>query len=172
MSIFVLRLQPLYQIYMELIQLILTQSTSYCSLGKSCCRRNLASAGFQHILLIPHSASSTSNTCMRHGTACFSQITMCSFKHTSVRSYLIRISMLIFHQCNERTSVAETIHESHICKLRISKSRQFCCCHCSLPPLLPSEFDNCSSPMHFHNLLPRSHRQSITIKQRNITVNM
>jgi hypothetical protein len=79
----------------------------------------------QHILLIPHTA------CMRHDSVRFSQITMRRFKFTSVRLSLVQISTMMFPQCSERISIAETTHELHICILRISKFRHFCCCHCS-----------------------------------------
>jgi hypothetical protein len=56
-----------------------------------CCRRNVTSAGWwvivydvKHTLLVPNTLPSTATKCMRHESACFSQITMQPFKHMSV----------------------------------------------------------------------------------------
>jgi hypothetical protein len=48
-----------------------------------------------------------------------------------VRLSPIRMSMLISPQCSERISIAKTMHEMHVWRLRISISRLFCCFHCS-----------------------------------------
>jgi hypothetical protein len=77
------------------------------------------------IPLIPHIPSSPANTCMRHESACFSPNKMHRFKYRLVRLSLIRILMLIFPQCSETISIAKAMHEMHICKLRIRKSRHF-----------------------------------------------
>jgi hypothetical protein len=84
-------LQHLHWLYVKRIQLVHTHSTPCCSLRKSsCCRRNVTSASWwvimhdiQHILLILHTASSRTRKCMRHDSACFSQITMHPFKYIS-----------------------------------------------------------------------------------------
>jgi len=90
----------------------------------SCCRRNVTSAGWwvivcgiQHILLIPHTASSTTSKCMRHDGDCFYQIMKHPFKYTSVMLSPILISMLIFPQRIERISIAQTTHTKCISAL-------------------------------------------------------
>jgi hypothetical protein len=64
------------------------------------------------------------------GVTVFSQITMHRLKYATVRLSSIRISMLIFPQYSERISIVKTIHQMHMCILRISKFRHISCCHC------------------------------------------
>jgi hypothetical protein len=52
-------------------------------------------------------ASFAASKLLRHERACFFQITVHSFKYTSVRLSLMRISMLIFPQCKEKNFIAK-----------------------------------------------------------------
>jgi hypothetical protein len=94
----------------------------HCTLRKSCCKISDKyllvhyCIQYQHILLIPHTASSAANMCTWHESECLLfQITMNCFKCMSARLSPIWISMLIYLQCSERISIAKTIHEMNMC---------------------------------------------------------
>jgi hypothetical protein len=88
-------------------------------------------------------ALSTANTCTRCNNPSFLQITIHFFKHISVTLSPIRISMIVLPQCNEKMSIALTVHKMRVCKFQLSKSRLL-----FLLLLRLSEFRNRSSPKH------------------------
>jgi hypothetical protein len=73
--------------------------------------------------MILHVASSTTNKCMSHESACSSLVMIHPFKYTSVRYSPIRISMLIAPKCSERIYIEKnhtrdayphTVHRSRV----------------------------------------------------------
>jgi hypothetical protein len=109
--------------YMERI-LTVRQTTSCCTFAEKVWRVLVMCYDIQYISLNPHLSSPAWEYLL------LSDCTIRCFKHTSVRLIAVRISVLIFRRCSERISIAKTTHELHICKLRIIKSRHFCCCFC------------------------------------------
>lgn len=91
------------------------QSTVYCALRKSYCRRSLTSADWwvlicsiQHVPFISHIAASMGHTCLQHESAWFPQIIMHYFRHALVKLSLIWILILMFPQYSIRISITKT----------------------------------------------------------------
>jgi hypothetical protein len=131
-------LQPFYWLYTERIQLILilyaiphSQKVLLQKKFHECWMMGYCVWYPTYPLHPTHTGPSTANTCMWPECVSFSRIMMDNFKYTSVMFSPIRISILIFSQCSDKTSIPRTTHKTSICTLCISKSRPFCCdCSC------------------------------------------
>jgi hypothetical protein len=100
------RLQPVYCMHVERIQLTVTQCKLYCSLRMSgdCCLM-----GYR----VRHPTRSS------HGQS----LIWCPVSNTSARLSL----MLMFPQCSEKFP----LHEMHVSQPSIHRYWKFCCCDCS-----------------------------------------
>jgi hypothetical protein len=133
---------------------------TYCTLRRSPCTEEmwrgladgLSRKMYSHVLLTQHTTSSVTSTCTQRDSTSFFSFTIRRFKHTSVRLPPIGIWTPINCRCNEKISVAKTIHEMHIRIFCIRKSGHFCrrhsYCQCQYCPNPITALD-C---LYFHTL--------------------
>jgi hypothetical protein len=116
----------------------------------------------------PHTAHCVfhGQRCVRHDSACFSQITTHRFKFSDpdIDADIPSMQPEIFYRMNH-------LHEMHICTLRINTCRHYCCCHCSCyryycPSLIT--VCTCTNPQH-GNPVKRSQKYKATCSLKRLT---